>query len=43
MCMDSNYKHLFAADNFGYLYHWDIEDYATEQEETEPPECMLWF
>lgn len=41
MCMDANNKHLFAADNFGYLYHWDIEDYATESEESEPPKRIF--
>lgn len=39
MCMDSKCLSLFAADNHGYIYHWDIEGYATKHKEIDPPQC----
>ena len=37
MCMDVRCLHLFAADNHGYIYHWDIEGYGMCGKEIEPP------
>jgi hypothetical protein len=39
--MDVRCQHLFAADNHGYIYHWDIKGYAMSGRETEPPPCKL--
>ena len=39
MCMDVRCHHLFAADNHGYIYHWDINGYATNGIELDPPLC----
>jgi hypothetical protein len=40
MCIDMKYKNLFAADNFGYIYNWNIDNYAKVKEKN-PPECNL--
>ena len=37
--MDSKCVNLFAADNHGFIYAWDITGYATHTKETEPPRC----
>lgn len=39
MTTDAKFSKLFLADNHGFIYHWDIEDYAIGQKEIEAPEC----
>ena len=41
MCMDVRCQHLFAADNHGYVYHWDIKGYAMSVREVEAPPCII--
>lgn len=37
MVVDSRFNHLFASDNYGYIYHYTIEKYATNGPESNPP------
>ena len=30
---------LFTADNSGFVYLWNLQDYALDLDEAEPPEC----
>ena len=41
MCIDSKYTSLFAADNNGFIYHWNIANYARKHKETKPPTCSF--
>lgn len=41
MIIDSKCSVLFAADNYGFIYQWNIDGYATRHKETEPPECKI--
>ena len=43
MCVDSKCTRLFASDNHGYIYHWNINGYAVDGKEPEPPERMNSF
>jgi len=40
MCIDTRFKNLFAADNFGYIYNWSIDNYALNKEK-QSPECII--
>jgi hypothetical protein len=39
MLIDSKFQNLFAADNYGFIYSWNINGYAVKKE-TQPPKCM---
>ena len=30
---------LFTADNSGFIYQWNLDEYALDLDEAEPPEC----
>ncbi|CAF0745072.1 unnamed protein product [Brachionus calyciflorus] len=40
MIFDSKLCHLFAADNYGYIYHYNIDEYATYGPERHPPQLV---
>ena len=32
---------LYAADNLGFIFIYNVDGYALSQKEEEPPECKL--
>ena len=41
MLIDSKFTNLYAADNYGFIYSWNIDGYAIHNKETQPPKCIL--
>lgn len=43
MCADSKFHKLFVADNHGFISSWNIQNYALNGREENPPECKLYI
>ena len=41
MEITSDNKKLFTADSFGFVHVWNLDEYALDLDEAEPPECMF--
>lgn len=41
MTTNKSNTQLFTADNFGFLYVWNIDQYATDMSEGRDPESKL--
>jgi WD40 repeat protein len=42
MCVDKKSTLLFASDNNGYIYHWNIDGYGFRKEEKPPVLLKSW-